>query len=119
MPTDAKEVALVAQWLSTASNDVARGPNDARLHDLFGYKLHITRAREHAARLLKVIHEHLAQRQWLELGRPTIADVAVYPYVALAEQGGISLAPYPAVRSRIARIQKLPGYIAMPGRFTA
>lgn len=117
LPTSPRELALVMQWISTAANDVARGPNDARLHDFFGYKLDIGKAREHAGKLLGVLNTHLAQRKWLELDRPTVADVTVYPYVSLAEQGGVALAPYPAVQAWIARIQKLPGYIPMPGQF--
>ena len=119
LPTSPRELALVMQWISTAANDVARGPNDARLHDLFGYKLDVGKARAHAKKLLGVMDAHLAQRAWLELDRPTVADVTVYPYVALAEQGGVALAPYAAVRAWMARMQKLPGYIPMPGQFAA
>lgn len=119
LPSDPRELALVMQWLSTAANDVARGPNDARLHDLFGCELDVEAARERTKRLLAVLEAHLAQRAWLELGRPTVADITVYPYVALAEQGGVALAPYAAVRVWIERIQKLPGYIPMLGQFVA
>ena len=119
LPTNPKELALVIQWVSTAANDVARGPNDARLHDLFGYKLDIGKAREHTRALLDVLNAHLAQRTWLELERPTVADVTVYPYVSLAEQGGVVLAPYAAVRAWMARMRNLPGYIPMPGQFIA
>lgn len=117
LPTSPRELARVLQWVSTAANDVARGPNDARLHDLFGYELDVGKARAQGKKLLAVLDAHLAQRAWLELDRPTVADVTVYPYVALAEQGGIKLAPYAAVQAWMARIQKLPGYISMPGQF--
>ena len=119
LPTGAADMARVVQWLSTAANDVARGPNDARLHDLFGYKLDVARAREHSGKVLTILDAHLAGRDWLELGRPTIADVAVYPYVAVAEQGGVSLTPFGAVRRWMGRIQALPGYVPMPGQFAA
>lgn len=117
LPTNPQELALVMQWISTAANDVARGPNDARLHDLFGYKLDVDKARTHARNLLGVLDAHLAQRAWLELDRPTVADITVYPYVSLAEQGGVTLAPYAAVQAWMKRIQSLPGYIPMPGQF--
>lgn len=119
LPTSPRELAQVMQWVSTAANDVARGPNDARLHDLFGYKLDVEKAREHARKVLSVLDAHLAQRAWLELDRPTVADVTVYPYVSLAEQGGVTLTPYEAVQAWMARMQKLPGYISMPGQFVA
>jgi glutathione S-transferase len=36
------------------------------------------------------------------------------PYIGLAHEGGISLAPYPAVKAWIGRIKALPGFITMP-----
>lgn len=117
LPTNPRDLALVMQWVSAAANDVARGPNDARLHDLFGYTLDVKKARTHANKLLGILNAHLTQRAWLELDRPTVADVTVYPYVSLAEQGGVTLAPYADVQAWMARIQALPGYIPMPGQF--
>ena len=117
LPTDPAGLARVMQWLSTAANDVARGPNDARLHDLFGYKLDVGRAREHAGKVLGILETHLSGRVWLELDRPTVADVACFAYVAVAPQGGIDLSPYPAVQAWMTAIRKLPGYVPMPGQF--
>ncbi|MDF5733869.1 MAG: glutathione binding-like protein [Rhizonema sp. PD38] len=56
---------------------------------------------------------HLSERQWLELNRPTIADVACFPYIALAAEGKISLDAYPNVVAWIERIKQLPGYISI------
>ncbi|MBF3231080.1 glutathione S-transferase, partial [Pseudomonas aeruginosa] len=41
--------------------------------------------------------------------------VALYPYLALAPEGGLALDHYPALNAWIARIRALPGYIPMPG----
>jgi glutathione S-transferase len=61
------------------------------------------------------LDQHLAERTWLELGHPTIADVAVFPYVALAGDGQIDLSPYANVLSWIERVKKLPGFVGMIG----
>ncbi|MDT9146255.1 glutathione S-transferase, partial [Escherichia coli] len=45
---------------------------------------------------------------------PTIADVAAYSYIAHAPEGGVSLEPYPHVRACVARVEALPGFVAMP-----
>ena len=119
LPLDAEGLARVTQWLSTAANDVARGPNDARLHDKFGYDLDVARARAKAEGVLSIFERRLERNDWLELGRPTLADVACYPYVALAEEGGVSLSPYPAVLRWMDRIRALPGYVGMPGQRAA
>ncbi len=114
LPTDAASMARVTEWLMVAGNEIARGPNDARLHDKFGYKLDAGLAREKAARVLSVMEAHLSRRNWLALSRPTIADIACMPYVALGHEGGVTLEKYPAVTAWIGRIKALPGFITMP-----
>jgi len=116
LPTDPLGQARVVRWLSTAAGEVRQGPESARLHQLFGVKaIPIERAQEKAAFVLDQLDRHLSDRRWLECDRPTIADIAVFPYVALAGDGGIDLAPYPHVRAWIARFQALPGYRPMKG----
>ena len=51
----------------------------------------------------------------MDYSRPTLAECAVMPYVALAPEGGIDLAPYPSVLAWIDRIRALPGFVPMPG----
>jgi glutathione S-transferase len=114
LPTDAAGMAEVVSWLMVAENEIARGPNDARLHDKFGFKLDVAQAREKAKRILDLMEAHLAKRDWLTLDRPTIADIACMPYVGLAHEGGLSLQPYPAIRAWIGRIKALPGFVTMP-----
>lgn len=105
----------VMQWLSTAANEVNHGPNAARLIDKFGSPLDKALALEVSERVLSLIEQHLSKHQWLALGRPTIAECAVFPYIALSWEGGVTLAPYPAIRGWVERIKKLPGYVGMPG----
>ena len=57
----------------------------------------------------------VSDREWLACNRLTPADLACYPYTALAYQGGFSLNDYPSLRAWIARVEASPGYVAMPG----
>ena len=114
LPTDPAGMAQVCAWLMTAENEIARGPNDARLHDKFGFALDVDLARTEAARILALMNAHLTARKWLALDRPTIADVACMPYVALAHEGGVSLDGYPSVAAWVERVKTLPGFIGMP-----
>jgi glutathione S-transferase len=116
LPTDAVSMAKVAEWLFAAENEIARGPNDARLHDKFGYALDLKLAREKAQRILSLMDAHLTKSQWLALDRPTVADIACMPYVAISHEGGVPLTPYPAVRAWVGRVKALPGFIPMPGQ---
>lgn len=114
LPLDPAGMAEVMSWLMVAENEIARGPNDARLHDKFGYKLDVKLARERAARVLGLLEARLKNNEWLALGRPTIADIACMPYVALGHEGGVTLDAYPSIRAWIGRIKALPGFISMP-----
>ena len=98
LPTEPAAMAETVSWLMVAENEIARGPNDARLHDKFGYDLDVHLARRKAERILSLMEAHLKSRQWLVLGH----------------EGGVSLEPYPAIRAWIGRIKQLPGFISMP-----
>ncbi|MGB3555571.1 MAG: glutathione S-transferase [Jannaschia sp.] len=113
-PTEAFQEAMVVQWLMVAENEIARGPNDARLHDKFGFDIDVEAARAKSTRILGILDRHLATRDWLELDRPTIADIACFPYVALSHEGAVSLERYGAVRAWVNRIKALPNFIPMP-----
>lgn len=115
LPTGAEDMARVMQWLSTAANEIARGPNDARLHDKFGFDLDLAQARDRAHAILGLLDRRLSSRDWLELDRPTLADIACFPYVALAPEGGVSLKAYRSVLEWIERIKNLPRFTPMPG----
>jgi glutathione S-transferase len=115
LPLDALPLAQVIRWLSTTAGEVRQGPENARLYHLFGAgtKINIDRATQKAEYILTQLDEHLSTRTWLEFDRPTIADVAVFPYVALARDGKIDLDGYPHVLAWIDRVKQLPGYVPM------
>jgi len=115
LPGDPAGMAEVVQWLSTAANEVQNGPASARLVDKFGYPLDKADTLRRAARILLLLEGRLARHPWLALGRPSIADCAVFPYVALAPEGGVDLTPYPAILAWIERVKGLPGFLSMPG----
>src|ERR1700761_7794032 len=64
---------------------------------------------------LGVLNKRLNKREWLALDRPTIGDISVFVYVALAPMGDISLKPYSNVEAWIERIKKLPGFFPIEG----
>ncbi|MGH8270546.1 MAG: glutathione binding-like protein, partial [Steroidobacteraceae bacterium] len=67
-----------------------------------------------AGRALAFMNAHLTGRDYLAADHPTIADLACYAYTAHAPEGGISLEPYPALRSWLSRIEALPRFEPMP-----
>lgn len=60
---------------------------------------------------LGVMQTHLAERAYFVGERYTIADIALYAYTHVADEGGFDLAPYPAVRAWLARVASQPGHV--------
>ena len=112
LPEGPVEAAAVQRWLSIAAGPIAAGPAAARQITLFGAPLDpdATIAKAHA--ILRVIEQELSAGQFLAGEHPTIADVAIYSYVALAPEGNVSLGEYVNLRRWLTRIEDLPGFIA-------
>ena len=120
LPQDAKHLAKVQQWqfFEQYSHEpyiaVARYinlylglPDDRREEYLSkhqgGYKA------------LDVMEKQLSSTPFLVGSQCTVADISLYAYSHVAEQGGFDLSAYPNVMSWFARIESLDGYVAMKG----
>ncbi len=62
---------------------------------------------------LDLMNRHLADHAFFAGPAVTLADIALFPYTHVAEEGGFGLGDYPNVTAWIARVQALPGFIAM------
>lgn len=62
---------------------------------------------------LGVMEEHLQKSDYFVNNTYTIADIALFAYTHVAEEGGFELKRFPAVQAWIDRIQQQPGYISI------
>jgi glutathione S-transferase len=62
---------------------------------------------------LKLMDEHLAARDFLVADRFTLADIALYAYTHVAEEGSFDLSAYPAVQRWMERVAQLPRHVPM------
>ncbi len=62
---------------------------------------------------LDLMNRHLATSAFLSGPAVTLADMALFPYTHVAEEGGFGLGDYPHITAWIKRVQALPGFIAM------
>ena len=113
-PNDPESMGQIQQWLSTGGGEVMNSAA-ARLVKILNYPLDLEKLQTGAKRVFKILDDHLATRDFLELGHPTIADIACFPYTAMAGEGGIDLAPYPNILRWIERMKRISGFIPMPG----
>lgn len=111
LPEDAVGAANVHRWLSVAAGEIAYGPAAARLVTVFkaGFRPEEVIARAHT--ILKLIEAQLEGRDWIAADRPTVADVALYSYIARAPEGNVDLSSYGNVNAWLRRIEALPGFV--------
>ncbi len=96
-------VATLRFWL--------RFVGEANLSDAQRAQIIAKRMAGHAA--LEVMDKHLANHAFFCGDAPTLADIALFPYTHVAEEGGFGLGDYAHVRAWIARVEGLPGFIPM------
>ena len=118
-PDEAALRGEVAMWLAMAET-LTRTAAVARLHQVLGYEGDLSACQHGAHQALRVIDDHLAEQAtantvWLVGSEPTLADLACFPYAALAPEGGILLDGYPTLRRWLWNFRHLPGFVGMAG----
>ncbi len=90
-------IAVVRFWVSIANAAPAQEELDAK------------RKAGYAA--LDAMEPHLAASPFLVADRYTIADIALYAYTHVADEGGFDLSEHPAIRAWLARVAAQPRYV--------
>jgi len=119
VPTDPWERAQVLQWQFFEQYDhepniaVARFWLHVRPGEVDPEKL----AGWHAGgnRALTALETHLASREFLVGERYSIADISLYAYTHVAEEGGFDLGAYPGVTAWLDRVVAQPGHVPIDG----
>ena len=94
-------VATLRFWIAFVGED--------RLTDVQRAQIPSKRAAGEAA--LALMDDHLRSREWCAGNALSLADVALYAYTHVAEDGGFRLADYPAVGAWLDRVAAEPAYV--------
>ncbi len=113
-PKSPKGMGKVQQWLAVSSNEVFHGLAIPRAIKLGIREGNYEAGKAIGEKVLKLLDQRLTPEDWLVAGKPSVADVAIYPYVAMAPQGGMPLDGYLGVRKWIRRVEGLEGFTALP-----
>ncbi|WP_319379786.1 glutathione S-transferase family protein [Thiomicrorhabdus sp.] len=112
-PDDVSEATQVMQWLAVSENELLYGLARARATLLLKRPFDLKQCQAEGKNGLSLLEKRLQTCAWLVGSRPTLADIACYPYVFMAPAGEISLDDYPHVRGWLENISKLPGWLPM------
>ena len=116
LPDDTLERARVLQWMFF--EQYSHEPNIAVSRHVLKHvalsderRALVESKREPGYRALGVMEGHLADRRFFVAERFTIADIALYAYTHVADEGGFDLGAFPAIRGWIARVAGQPGHV--------
>lgn len=113
LPDDPADEARVMEWLALAGDELLYGLARARAVWRLKRPFNREQCQQEGRHGLAVMESRLDHAEWLVGTHATIADLACYPYVALADEAGVSLEPYPAVRKWLSRVEALPGWVPL------
>jgi len=71
--------------------------------------------RDAGYRTLDAIERHLADRAFLVGDRYTLADITLYGYTHVADEGGFDMGRYPAIAAWLERVRSQPGHVTLDG----
>jgi glutathione S-transferase len=116
VPDDRYEQAQILQWMFFEQYE--HEPALAVARFLLTYsgrpELYEERREELTKRgegVLEKMERHLDGRDWLVDNRMTLADISLYAYTHVADEGGFSLDGYPAINRWLARVAAEPGHV--------
>ncbi|MGX9425691.1 MULTISPECIES: glutathione S-transferase family protein [Bradyrhizobium] len=119
LPAEPKARGLVAMWLQFASRDLHAAFLARRLamFDEPGDEVALGFAARSAFRLME---DHMTAREfdraaWFVGDNPSLADLALFPAIALSRDFGVEHEAYPALRRWMRRVRTTPGFVTMPG----
>lgn len=119
LPTEAAPFGQVLQWL-TFANGSLKAASAARRHAMLEEVGADASAPRTARNAFRIMDDHMTKREfdgsgWFVGSAATIADIALFPAIALSRDFGVDHDEFAALRRWMGRVRKLPGFITMPG----
>lgn len=117
LPDDRFLQAEVMSWLTFEQADLLRALALPRIYHLRGVAdqmaNRIADFQEAAYPALAKLDAWLTTHDWLVDGRYSIADIGMYAYVSMAQQGGYDMQRFPSIRASVARVEAQPGWVPL------
>ncbi len=116
VPEDSYERAQVLQWMFFEQYDHEPAIAVARFWLAYSgrpeaFADRLPERLQAGNRALAAMERHLAGRQFFVGTELSLADIALYAYTHVADEGGFDLDPYPSVRAWLDRVASAPGHV--------
>jgi glutathione S-transferase len=119
LPREPATFGTVMMWLGFAGGEL-RCASLARLHHMLEVDADAAALDRRSRQAFRVMDDHMTQREldgekWFAAAHPTIADIALFPAIALSRDFGIDHDEYPALRRWMRHVRAIPGFVTMTG----
>jgi len=119
LPSEPVAFGEVMMWLFFTASELSAA-TVARLHDMLDFPADEAAAKKAARKAFRIMNDAMTAREhagasWFVGDQATLADVALFPSIALSRDFGVEHDEYPALRRWMRRVRGLEGFIAMPG----
>jgi glutathione S-transferase len=115
LPDDAIERAQALRWLFYEQAEIVPSIGSLRVRLAAGVidpsSSGAKRFMAVGAAALRLLEDHLGERDFLVGGRYTVADLCIYAYVHVAPEAAFDLSEYPAISAWIERVEATPGHV--------
>ena len=118
LPDDPLERARVLQWMFFEQYEIEPAIGVARFWiSILGQRDEEKLEPKWAAgnKGLAALDAHLAGRDWIVGSTYSVADISLYGYTHVADEGEFDLSQYPNVQAWLARVAAAPGHIPLDG----
>jgi glutathione S-transferase len=119
LPAEPAAFGAVMQWLGFATGELYSA-SLARLHHMLEVEADARAVDRQSRQAFRIMDDHLTLREldgdkWFATTTSTIADIALFPSIALSRDFGVEHDQFPALRRWMRRVRAIPGFVTMPG----
>ena len=119
LPSEPEVFGQVMMWLFFAASELSAATT-ARLHDMLDFPADEAAVKKSARNAFRIMDDHMTRREhegatWFAGDHATLADIALFPSIALSRDFGVEHDEYPALRRWMRRLRGIDGFIVMPG----
>jgi glutathione S-transferase len=119
LPAEPTAFGEVMMWLFFTASELSAATL-ARLHDMLDFPADEAAAKKAARKAFRIMNDAMTAREhdggsWFVGDHATLADLALFPSIALSRDFGVEHDEYPALRRWMRRVRGLDGFVAMPG----
>jgi glutathione S-transferase len=109
----------VMMWLFFTASELSSA-TAARLHDMLDFPADEVAVKKAARKAFRIMDDHMTKREhegaaWFVADHATLADLILFPSIALSRDFGVGHDEYPALRRWMRRLRGIEGFIVMPG----